>query len=177
MNYIDRPRRSYRIRQISPPAPVAGQNSPPYALPHEGGIVPVSKLLSMANAKETYRDLLESKQLIVMATVNKDGSPQTSPVWFHYKDDFIWINSAKGRLKDRNLRERPVFSGSIVDPQNPYRYVEVRGEVVEITEEGADDHIDFLAKRYLGVDSYPFRNAQETRVIYKIRPTHFTGMG
>lgn len=131
----------------------------------------------MANAQDTYKDLLESKQLIVMATVNADGSPQTSPVWFEYKNGEIWINSAKGRLKDRNMRARPVFSGSIVDPTNPYRYVEVRGEIFEITEEGADAHIDHLANRYLGVDSYPYRSDKETRVIYKIRPTHFAGMG
>lgn len=131
----------------------------------------------MANATEKYLDLLESKQLIVMATVSDDGTPQTSPVWFHYKDGVIWINSAKGRLKDRNMRARPQFSGCIVDPANPYRYVEVRGEIFEITEEGADAHIDFLAHRYLGVDTYPYRNDKETRVIYKIRPTHVTGMG
>jgi PPOX class probable F420-dependent enzyme len=135
------------------------------------------QLSLMANAKDKYLDLLEGKQLIVMATVSEDGSPQTSPVWFHYKDDVIWINSAKGRLKDRNLRARPVFSGTIVDPGNSYRYVEVRGEVFEITEEGADDHIDFLAKRYMGVDRYPYHSDKETRVIYKIRPTHITGMG
>lgn len=127
--------------------------------------------------KEKYRDLLESKQLIVMATVNDDGSPQTSPVWFEFKDDVLYINSAKGRLKDRNLRARPTFSGTVVDPQNMYRYVELRGEVFEITEEGAEAHIDHLAKRYMGVDRYPYHSDSETRVIYKIRPTHFAGMG
>ncbi|MFA5504184.1 MAG: PPOX class F420-dependent oxidoreductase [Vulcanimicrobiota bacterium] len=131
----------------------------------------------MSNAKEKYQDLLESKQLIVMATVNEDGSPQTSPVWFHFKDDVLRINTAKGRLKDRNLRARPQFSGTIVDPENPYRYVEIRGEVSEITEEGAVEDIDFLAHRYLGVDRYPYHNEKETRVIYKIRPTRYTGMG
>ncbi len=131
----------------------------------------------MSNAKSKYQDLLDSKQLIVMATINSDGSPQTSPVWFEFRDEHLFINSAKGRKKDLNLRARPAFSGTIVDPTNPYRYLEVRGEVVEITEEGADAHIDFLAKRYLGVDSYPYRNAAETRVIYKIKPTHFAGMG
>ena len=132
---------------------------------------------AMSNAKATYQDLLDSKQLIVMATINDDGTPQTSPVWFEFRDDHIFINSAKGRKKDRNIRARPTFSGTIVDAANPYRYVEVRGEVIDITEEGGDAHIDFLAKRYLGVDSYPYRNAQETRVIYKIKPSHFVGMG
>jgi PPOX class probable F420-dependent enzyme len=112
-----------------------------------------------------------------MATVNDDGSPQTSPVWFEYKDDILWINSAKGRLKDRNIRARPAFSGTIIDPENMYRYVEVRGEVFEITEEGGDEHIDHLAKRYMGVDRYPYHSDSETRVIYKIRPTRFAGMG
>lgn len=131
----------------------------------------------MTNAKEQYQDLLDSKQLIVLATINQDGSPQTSPVWFQFKDDTLFINSAKGRLKDRNMRARPQISGSIVDPANPYRYVELRGEVVEIIEQGADEHIDFLAQRYMGVEKYPYHKDKETRVIYKIKPTHFAGMG
>lgn len=131
----------------------------------------------MSQVQTKYQDLLESKQLIVMATINDDGTLQTSPVWFEFRDDHLFINTAKGRKKDRNLRARPVFSGTIVDPANPYRYVEVRGEVAECTEEGADEHIDFLAKKYLGVDSYPNRSEDEVRVLYKIKPTRFTGMG
>lgn len=131
----------------------------------------------MANAQDKYQDLLESKQLIVMATISDDGSPQTSPVWFQYRDGEIWINSAKGRLKDRNMRARPKWSGTIVDPANPYRYAEVRGEIYDITEDGADEHIDLLAKRYMGVDTYPYHSDKETRVIYKIRISHVTGMG
>lgn len=131
----------------------------------------------MKDAVEKYKDLLESKQLIVMATVNDDGTPQTSPVWFVFRNGILEINSAKGRKKDKNMRARPKFSGTVVDPGNPYRYVELRGDIFEITEEGGDEHIDFLAHRYLGVDKYPYANAAETRVIYKIRPTHVTGMG
>lgn len=131
----------------------------------------------MNDAIEKYRDLLESKELIVVATVNEDGSPQTSPVWFVFRDGILELNSAKGRKKDRNMRARPKFSGTIVDANNPYRYVEVRGDIFEITEEGGDDHIDFLAHRYLGVDKYPYAKPSETRVIYKVKPTHVTGMG
>lgn len=126
---------------------------------------------------ERYRDLLESKQLIIMATINEDGSPQTSPVWFMFRDGLIEINTAIDRKKDRNLKARPVFSGTILDPNNPYRYVEVRGKVVEATQEGGDAHIDFLAKRYMGVDVYPYHLPEETRIIYKIQPTHVAGKG
>ncbi len=129
----------------------------------------------MEKAITKYLDLLQSNELIIMATVNDDGTPQTSPVWFFFENNEIWINSAKGRLKDRNLRARPYFSGTVVDPKNPYRYVEVRGEVYDIKEVGADADIDFLANRYMGVDTYPYHSDQETRVTYRIRPTHVTG--
>ena len=80
------------------------------------------------------------------------------------------FNTAKGRQKDRNIRRDPRVSLSILDPDNPYRYLEVRGRVIEITEEGADEHIDKLAKKYLGVDIYPYRQPGEVRLILKIVP-------
>jgi PPOX class probable F420-dependent enzyme len=87
------------------------------------------------------------------------------------------INSAKGRQKDRNMRRNPAVSLAIQDPDNPYRYLEVRGRVVDITEEGAEAHIDKLAKKYLNADSYPYRREDEVRVIYRIEPEHTTQMG
>ncbi len=87
------------------------------------------------------------------------------------------FNSAKGRQKDRNVRRDPRVAMAIIDPDNPYRYLEVRGRVVEITEEGADALIDKLSKKYLGVDKYPYRQPSEVRVIYKILPEHITTMG
>lgn len=126
---------------------------------------------------EKYRDLLSKKALAHLATVMPDGSPQSTPVWFHFRDGLVEVNSAKGRRKDRNMRANPKVSLSLTDPDNPYRYLEVRGEVVEITEDGADAHIDFLAKKYLDADSYPFRSPQETRVIYRIKPTGSSAMG
>jgi len=93
-----------------------------------------------------------------------------TPVWVDYDGSHVRVNSAKGRLKDKNMRRNKRVALSIQDPENAYRYIAVRGEVVEITEQGADAHIDALAKKYLGKDRYPFRGPGEVRVIYKIRP-------
>lgn len=121
-------------------------------------------------------DLLERPIVCALATVMPDGQPQATPVWFHYDGAHIWINTARGRQKDQNMTQRPQVSVLVVDPENPYRYLEVRGEVDEITEDGALDHINALSKRYLGREDYyawnPRRKGKETRVIYKIRPTH-----
>jgi PPOX class probable F420-dependent enzyme len=126
---------------------------------------------------DAYRDLLSKKTFAHLATVNDDGSPQSTPVWIDYDGTHVLVNSAKGRKKDRNMRERGKVAISMTDPENPYRYLEVRGRVVDVTEKGADAHIDKLAKRYLGADSYPFRRDGEIRVIYKIAPEHATAMG
>src|SRR6516164_10148703 len=120
---------------------------------------------------ESYRDLLEQKAPPAnLGTVMADGTPQVTPVWFDWDGTHIRVNSAKGRLKDLNMRARAAVAVSIVDPDNIYRYLSIRGRVVEVTEQGADAHIDALAKKYLGKDKYPFRRAGEVRVTYKIRP-------
>jgi PPOX class probable F420-dependent enzyme len=126
-----------------------------------------------------YADLLTSSQkaLANLATVMPNGGPQVTPVWFDYDGTFFRVNSAKGRVKDRNMRRNPAVSLSIIDPANPYRYLGVLGRVVEITEHGGDAHIDSLAKKYLGQDRYPYRRPGEVRVIYKIRPERSSGMG
>jgi PPOX class probable F420-dependent enzyme len=126
---------------------------------------------------EEFLDLFEKKAFAHLATVMPDGSPQVTPVWCDYDGEYVRVNSAVGRQKDRNIRRDPRVALSLLDPDNPYRYLEVRGRVVEITEDGADQHIDGLAKKYLGVDKYPYRRAGERRVIYRIRPEHFTSMG
>jgi nitroimidazol reductase NimA-like FMN-containing flavoprotein (pyridoxamine 5'-phosphate oxidase superfamily) len=112
---------------------------------------------------ENYADLFQKKALAHLATLMPDGSPQVTPVWVEYDGTHILINSARGRQKDRNLRGNPQVSLSICDPDNPYRYLEVRGRVV--------------AKKYLGVDSYPYSGPGEVRVTYRIQPTHTTQMG
>lgn len=126
---------------------------------------------------ESHEDLLETKALASLATVMPDGSPQVTPVWFDFDGTHVRVNSAKGRRKDLNMRRDPRVALAIVDRDNPYRYLEIRGTVVEITETGGDEHIDSLAKKYLDVDRYPNRRDGEVRVIYRIAPERFTRMG
>lgn len=125
---------------------------------------------------EDKLDLLERPIVASLATIMPDNQPQVTPVWFSYDGTHILVNSARGRQKDRNMIERPRVTMLFVDPENPYRYMEVRGEIEEITEEGGLDHINALSKRYFGREDYyagmPDRRGKETRVIYKIRPTH-----
>jgi len=122
-----------------------------------------------ATIPEAFKDLGVKVAFAHLATLMPDGSPQVTPVWVDYDGSHVRVNSAKGRLKDKNMRRDKRVALSIQDPDNPYRYIAVRGKVVEITEQGADAHIDALAKKYLGKDRYPFRSPGEVRVMYKIR--------
>ena len=126
---------------------------------------------------EKYRDLFKKRAFASLSTLMPDGSPQVTPVWVDLEGDRVIFNSAKGRQKDRNVRRDPRVALALVDPDNPYRYLEIRGRVTEITEEGADAHIDKMAKKYLDVDKYPYRQPGEVRVIYKVQPEHATMMG
>lgn len=126
---------------------------------------------------EKYADLLEKRAFAHLATLMPDGSPQVTPVWVDRDADVLRVNSAKGRVKDKNMRRDPRVSLAIADPENPYRYLQIRGRVVEITEKGADEHIDKLAMKYMGKEKYPFRSATEVRVMYKIRPEAVQTMG
>jgi PPOX class probable F420-dependent enzyme len=130
-----------------------------------------------ATIPQQYRDLFQKKAFANLATLMPDGRPQVTPVWVDLDDSHIRVNSAKGRVKDRNMRRNKNVALSIFDPDNPYRHLAVQGEVVDITEQGADEHIDALAKKYLGKDKYPFRQPGEVRVIYKIRPDRVAQMG
>jgi PPOX class probable F420-dependent enzyme len=126
---------------------------------------------------ETHLDLFGTKKAFAsLATVMPDGSPQVTPVWFDYDGGKIRVNTARGRVKDRNMSLNARVALSIVDPENPYRHIQVRGKVAGITEEGADAHIDSLAKKYMGVDSYPYRRPGEVRVIYTIEPSSVSTM-
>jgi PPOX class probable F420-dependent enzyme len=124
-----------------------------------------------------YMDLLEKPAFGNLGTVMADGSPQVTPVWIDYDGKYLRFNSAKGRMKDKNVRRDPRVSVAVMDPQNPYRYLEVRGKVVEITQEGADDHINKLSQKYLGKPVYPFRQPGEVRVTYKIEADKVSSMG
>ena len=126
---------------------------------------------------QQFRDLLTKKAFASLATVMADGSPQVTPVWFDDDGTHLRVNSAKGRVKDRNMRRNARVALSIMDPENPYRHLAIRGRVEEITETGADAHIDSLSKKYLGKDRYPNRRPGEVRVIYRIRPERVSTMG
>ena len=132
----------------------------------------------MTEIPAAYLDLLQQKTAFAnLATVMKDGTPQVTPVWFDYTNGHIRVNTAKGRVKARTLREGARVAMSILDPDNPYRYLQIRGQVVKSTEEGASDHIDSLAKKYLGKDKYPFSQPGDVRVTYEIDPTSAQAMG
>ena len=124
-----------------------------------------------------YRDLFSKRAFASLGTLMPDGTPQVTPVWVDLDGDLVVVNTAKGRQKDRNMRRDPRVSLAIIDPDNPYRYLEIRGRVAEITEQGADAHLDKMAKKYLGADKYPYRQASETRVMYKIQPERANVMG
>ena len=133
----------------------------------------------MATIPEKHQDLLsdQTKAFASLATVQPDGTPQVTPVWFDYTDGKVRVNTAAGRVKHRNMTKNAAVALSIVDPKNPYRHIQIRGRVSNVTEEGADAHIDHLAMKYMGKDKYPFRNPAEQRVILKIKPISVNEMG
>jgi PPOX class probable F420-dependent enzyme len=126
---------------------------------------------------DKYLDLFQKRAFANLATLMPDGTPQVTPVWVDYDGTHVLVNSARGRQKDKNMQRNAAVSMSILDPDNPYRYLEVRGTVADITEQGADDHIDKMAKKYMGKDKYPYRRPGEQRVLFKILPTKTTQMG
>jgi PPOX class probable F420-dependent enzyme len=125
---------------------------------------------TMATIPDNFHDLFQKKAFAQLATMMTDGTPQVTPVWCDFDGEHVVINSAKGRVKDRNMRRNPTVALSIQDPENPYRHLSLKGKVVEITETGADAHIDKLSKKYTGKDPYPNRRPGEVRVIYRILP-------
>ena len=126
---------------------------------------------------QDYADLLHDKKAFAhLATNMPNGAPQVTPVWVDYRDDHVLVNTAKGRVKARNMKVGSPVALSVADPDNPYRYVQVRGVVSKVHDEGADEHIDYLAKKYLGQDKYPFRQPGEERVIYEIAPQKVQGV-
>ena len=122
---------------------------------------------------EKFLDLIkeDSKAFLYLATLMPDGSPQVTPVWFSADGEYILINTAEGRIKDRNMKARPKVAMTIQDPNDRYRYIGIRGEIESYINEGADEHINALSLRY---DGKPFNiPAGQKRIIFRIRPTHF----
>ncbi len=121
-----------------------------------------------------YLDLFKKRAFAHLATLMPDGSPQVTPVWVDYDGKFILVNSSKGRQKDRNMRRDAHVALEIQDPDNPYRYIAIRGIILEITEEGAEKHINELSMRYKG-KPYDRVDPKNPRVIYKIEPLKVSG--
>jgi PPOX class probable F420-dependent enzyme len=131
-----------------------------------------------ATIPDKYLDLLQQKKAFaILATVMPDGSPQVTPVWFDQTNGLIRVNTARGRVKARTLQAGAAVAMAIVDPDHPYRYIQIRGRVRRVTEEGAAQHIDSLAKKYLGKDKYPSGQPGEVRLLCEIEPTSASGMG
>ncbi len=127
---------------------------------------------------EKFLPVLQQKKAFAqLATLMEDGSPQVTPVWFDYKNGKFIVNTARGRVKDRNMSRDARVALDIVDPDNPYSHLAVRGKVVRRTEEGGDESIDKLAKKYLDKDTYPYRQPAEVRVIYEIEAISVSTMG
>jgi PPOX class probable F420-dependent enzyme len=133
----------------------------------------------MAAIPDKYLDLMQQqkKAFANLATIMPDGSPQVTPVWFDYTGGKIRVNTAKGRVKARNMTEGAQVALAIMDPENPYRHIQVRGRVGHVTEQGASAHIDSLAKKYLGKDKYPYARPGEERILIEIEPQHVSTMG
>jgi PPOX class probable F420-dependent enzyme len=131
----------------------------------------------MATIPEGFRELLGAPVVVSLATILPNGQPQVTPVWCDLEGDLIRVNTVVGRQKYKNMVERPQVAVMGVDPKNPYRYIEVRGRVVRFVEEGGAEHIDKLAREYLGTERYPWHNPKDTRVICYIEPVKVLTMG
>jgi len=118
------------------------------------------------------RELIERPVLASLSTLNADGSPQISPLWIDLDGDNVVFNTAKGRVKARNIERDPRVAATVIDPSDAYNVVAFRGTVIDVTTTGADDHIDWLARKYLGVDSYPNRRPGEVRIRVVVRTDH-----
>ena len=130
----------------------------------------------MPKLSEAQAEFLRNPYYAVIATVRADGSPHQTVVWVDTDGEDVLFNTAEGRTKPRNMRENPNVSLTVVDPQNGYHWVAVTGKA-ELSHEGADAHIDSLAKKYLNADSYPFRKPDEQRVIVRIHPERIDSAG
>ena len=132
----------------------------------------------MANGiPETHKDLLDVAGILHLSSVGPDGEPQVHPVWYEWDGTELLVSSTKPRQKTKNLAREPRVAGSIVDPGNPYRYLEIRGTVTAIEDDPTGSLIHRLAKRYLDEDRYPWEDDNSQRVIIRIRPERANTMG
>ena len=130
-----------------------------------------------ASIPESYLDLFQKKSIAFLALHTKGDDMMVNPVWVAYDGENIVLNSVQGRVKDKLMRLHPTVTVCITDPDNPFRYVEVRGKVVQVTTEGAEENINHLSERYMGVTPYPYRKPGDVRVIYRIKPSKVVPFG
>ncbi len=126
---------------------------------------------------EGYEDLLETTALVHVATIGPDGEPQNNPVWFDWDGEHVKFSQTKTRQKYKNVSRDPRLALSIVDPENPYRYIEIRGEVRKVEEDPDNDFINAMANKYLGLDEYPYHQPGDERIVVYVEPGHTTQMG
>jgi PPOX class probable F420-dependent enzyme len=131
----------------------------------------------MAIIPESHADILDKPTFWHIATVGPDGTVQSTPVWAGVDGDTIMFSLTKGRQKYKNLIANPSIALSGIDPDNPYRYLEIRGTVARVDDDSSHAFIDSMAKKYMGVDEYPFHQPGDERVVMVITPTHTTQMG
>lgn len=124
----------------------------------------------------SHRDLLERPLLMVLGTTMPDNTPRVTPIWFSYEDGYICVNSVPGIAKHHAMQTHPYVSMVVIDPDNPFRYVAMHGPVVEMTEDGAREHNNRLAMRYLGLEKFPGPD-NEVRMMYRIAPAHVATKG
>jgi PPOX class probable F420-dependent enzyme len=133
--------------------------------------------MTMTVIPENYKDLLDSNALAHVATIGPNGEPQNNPVWFGWDGTHLRFSQTKGRQKYRNMQREPRVALSIVDPTNPYRYLEIRGVVERIDDDSSLDFINSMAKKYIGQDRYPWHRPEDERVVIVVRPEHTSQMG
>jgi PPOX class probable F420-dependent enzyme len=126
---------------------------------------------------EKARQLIARPILASLTTLGADGAPQVTPLWIDRDGEDLLFNTAQGRVKARHMEHDPRVAVSVVDPDDPYNVVALRGTVTDMTTDGADAHIDALAKKYLGVDSYPMRQEGEVRIKVRVRTDHIAMQG
>ncbi|WP_232687360.1 PPOX class F420-dependent oxidoreductase [Halobacterium zhouii] len=130
----------------------------------------------MVEIPAEYHDLFEKQSFLSLGTLTPDGVPHVTPVWVDYDGEHLLVNTARGRRKEKNLRQNADVGGCILDPDDPYRYVGFQGDVVELTTDGAVEHIDELARRYMDVEEYPHHGEEGgERVLVRIEPTRVFG--
>ncbi|HEY8491710.1 MAG TPA: PPOX class F420-dependent oxidoreductase [Dehalococcoidia bacterium] len=130
-----------------------------------------------AAVPEPVARLLQEPNIAHLATLMPDGSPQVTPVWVDFDGVYVLVNTAEGRQKERNVRRDARVAVEVMRQDNPYYWAAIRGRVVDLVHEGADEHIDRLARKYLGRDRYPARDPNERRIVLKIEPERVTFSG